>query len=76
MGLASDMGSNQTGLDSFFAELTATENDETVPKSPKSAPPRPSREMRRANSVRSAVRVIGRHIYDCAHSFAETAQPS
>ena len=56
MGLSSDMGSGPTRLDSFFAEYTALENDETAPTSPKSAPPRPSREMRRANSVRSAVR--------------------
>ena len=63
MGLSSDMGSGPTRLDSFFAEHTAIENDETAPTSPKSAPPRPSREMRRANSVRSAVRVVGHHIH-------------
>lgn len=44
------------------------ENDETVPKSPKSAPPRPSREMRRANSVRSALSQADNNLVEWANS--------
>ncbi|EDR12680.1 uncharacterized protein LACBIDRAFT_292707 [Laccaria bicolor S238N-H82] len=68
MGLSSDMGSGQTHLDSFFAEHSVLENEQAIPTSPKSAPPRPSREMRRANSVRSALSPADNALVEWANS--------
>jgi len=57
MGLPGPDGKDdRTRLDSFFQNDSSMGND-TVPPTPKraTAPPRPSREMRRSLSVRTAV---------------------